>query len=66
MNGVDLHLGDCLEICGMMKKSKVELLICSKGFRYLRFEKWEMTRRGVTNIFYGLKVLRFKVFVCVI
>ena len=46
--------------------AKANLVITSKGYRYLRFEKWVITHGATTNIFYGIKILRFKFFLCVL
>lgn len=45
---------------------KINLQIYTKGFKYLRFEKWTVTRINVTNTLYGIKILRFKFFICII
>ena len=50
----------------MDKKVTVELQIYSWGHKYLRFEKWAITKGVVINVLYGIKILRFKLFVCVV
>lgn len=47
-------------------KNNVNLVVETYGYKYLRFERWIVTRGPVTNVLYGVKVLRFKVFLCMI
>ncbi len=47
-------------------QTMIKLQIYSRGFKYLRYEKWEITRLNITNTLYGIKILRFKFFVCVV
>jgi len=47
-------------------RNNVNLIVETRGYKYLRFEKWTVTRGPTINVLYGIKVLGFKIFLCMI
>ena len=45
---------------------KINMDVESWGWKYLRIEKWVLSRGQTINTLYGIKILRFKIFIGIV